>query len=280
MKRLLPPGVRPCFRFAARWAAVLLLVPMAAPGQESAPSRTSSSIELPVSDQAKPFIEPDSIIVAIGKTRRNAANAAPTSVEVWRASIGFRSYKFDASGLTDLKDELYRLGYDRMRKTAPFVSERGLLIRADAEAPWRCVQLVIEQCAHARVYRIWAATASHPAKPSSALECWLPIDTAESQPVGSIISEIRVLLSWNSVAGKLERLFGQLSIAPTFEGDRKLEELIRDSRLGYEKVGETKVPLILDVGPSVPWQSVVTVMTIGKRAGVGRLEFGFGEPTK
>ena len=202
MNRLLPPGMRPCFRFTATWAAVLLFLPMAAPGQESAPSRPSRSIELPVSDQAKLFNEPDSIIVAIGKTHRSAADAASTPVEVWRASIGFRSYKFDASGLSDLKDELYRLGYDRMRKTAPFFSERGLLIRADAEAPWKCVQLVIEQCGHARIYRIWAATASQPLKPSSALECWLPIDTAESLPVGGIISEIRVLLSWNSVAGK------------------------------------------------------------------------------
>jgi hypothetical protein len=96
----------------------------------------------------------------------------------------------------------------------------------------------------------------------------------ESTPAGTIIYEIRVLLSWNRTAGKLERLFGQVHVPPTVEGDRKLEELIRESRLGYERDGVTKVPLILDIGWLVPWQSVVTVMTIGRRAGVQSLEFG------
>jgi hypothetical protein len=139
-------------RLVRTCAALLLLVAALAPAQESAPSRPSRSFELPASDQAKPFTEPDPIIVTITRPRRNDGVAASRPVDQpWRASIGIQSFKFDESGMTDLKDELYRRAYERIRKTAPFVSERGLLLRADVDAPWKCVQQVIYQCSQARI---------------------------------------------------------------------------------------------------------------------------------
>jgi biopolymer transport protein ExbD len=90
------------------------------------------------------------------------------------------------------------------------------------------------------------------------------------------IDEIRVLLSWNSPETKLERLFGQNPCATNQAGDEKLRMLIKESYADYKSRGNPNVPLILDVGPKVPWKSVVDVLDIGRDAGVQNLQFGTG----
>jgi biopolymer transport protein ExbD len=109
-------------------------------------------------------------------------------------------------------------------------------------------------------------------------DSWLPkeVGMTEGPVVKAAIDEIRVLLSWNPQQNRLERLFGQNPCAPDQAGDEKLRKLITDSYTGYKKRGNPDVPLILDVGPKVPWRSVVDVLDIGRDAGVQSLQFGVG----
>ena len=109
-------------------------------------------------------------------------------------------------------------------------------------------------------------------------DSWLPkhVGVTPGAPRVSPVDEMRVLLSWNSQQNKLERLFGQNPCAPDQAGDEKLRKLIRDSYREYEARGNTEVPLILDVGPKVPWRYVVDVLDMGRDARVKNLQFGVG----
>ena len=113
-------------------------------------------------------------------------------------------------------------------------------------------------------------------------DSWLPKDKGgqASANINPIIDEIRVIMSWNAGANKLERLFGQQVVPSNEEGNRKLTALIKDSYNDYKARGNPNVPLILDVGPKVPWKYVVEVLDLGKDAGVQKLEFGMGTQLK
>jgi biopolymer transport protein ExbD len=93
-----------------------------------------------------------------------------------------------------------------------------------------------------------------------------------------VIDEIRVLLSWNAAQNKLERLFGQNLCAPDQAGDEKLKRLIKESYTESKSRGKPNIPLILDVGPKVPWKFVVDVFDIGRDAGMQKFQFGMGAP--
>jgi biopolymer transport protein ExbD len=97
----------------------------------------------------------------------------------------------------------------------------------------------------------------------------------------TVIDEIRIVLSWNSTQDKLERLFGQ-NLCPTDQaGDEKLKKLIKDSYTESKSRGVPNIPLILDVGPKVPWKFVVDIFDIGRDAGVQNFQFGAGnQPDK
>jgi biopolymer transport protein ExbD len=109
-------------------------------------------------------------------------------------------------------------------------------------------------------------------------DSWLPRDVGPGRENAGKppIDEIRVLMSWNSRQNRLERLFGQNPCPADEAGDEKLRKLIRESFVGYEARGNPGVPLILDVGPKVPWKHVVAVLDMGRDAGVKNLQFGMG----
>jgi biopolymer transport protein ExbD len=109
-------------------------------------------------------------------------------------------------------------------------------------------------------------------------DSWLPQDVGvrKDTQVQIPIDEIRVILSWNVQQNRLERLFGQNPCAADQAGDEKLRKLITDSYAQYKSRGKSDVPLILDVGPKVPWKCVVDVLDIGRDAGAKNLRFGVG----
>ena len=152
------------------------------------------------------------------------------------------------------------------------MSERTLVIAADAGAPYGMVQRVLGAAALARLHKVEIATSS------GSLMTPLPLDgealTRESR-AGALKpdGEIKVLLAWNSGASKVERLFGSdTAVPPNSAGDRKLEELIKADLEKLRKAGTSDVHVLIDSGPGVPWQTIVDVMTIARRAGVERIE--------
>jgi biopolymer transport protein ExbD len=109
-------------------------------------------------------------------------------------------------------------------------------------------------------------------------ESWLPknVGQAASNKMNEVIDEIRVVMSWNTQANRLERLFGQNFCPHGPEGDEKLKRLISESYKSFKAQGNPNVPLILDVGQMVPWDSVVHVVDIGKDAGLQKIQFSVG----
>jgi biopolymer transport protein ExbD len=110
------------------------------------------------------------------------------------------------------------------------------------------------------------------------LESWLPKDVGPRQEAVPRlpIDEMRIVLSWDSERNRLDRLFGLNACAADHAGDEKLKRLIKDSHADAKRAGTPDVPLILDVGPKVPWKCVVDVFDLARDAGVQRLQFGMG----
>ena len=110
-------------------------------------------------------------------------------------------------------------------------------------------------------------------------ESWLPLTEGERGPPKPALDKIRVVLSWNAEANRLERVFGQSRPVPaTADGDALLRDLIRAEREDSRKAGRTQPPVIIDAGPLVPWKHVVDVMDLARDAGVTAVEFGHGKP--
>jgi biopolymer transport protein ExbD len=245
--------------------------------QESKPaSRPAPAVNLPVTDQSTPFKEKDPIVATIGRAPggRESASRPAVATEGWEIVVGDQAFPMTKAGMIRLQTLLSKLGKTKLDKHS--ASERALLINADFGAPYGLIQKLLEAAAGARIYRIWMGVASKPGEEALAFDTWLPKARDGDVQPGEIIDEIRVLMSWNTSANKLERLFGQRLVPPTPDGNRELERLIRESREENAKRGNADVPLIIDCGPKVPWQYVIDVLGMGRRAGVKKLEFGFG----
>ena len=90
--------------------------------------------------------------------------------------------------------------------------------------------------------------------------------------------EMRVLLSWNWKLQKLERIFGKTICPPTPEGNDLLVKLLVSAREDWDARGQKSVPMVIDAGPTVPWQHIVDVLDAGKRANIMQLHLGSGLP--
>lgn len=109
-------------------------------------------------------------------------------------------------------------------------------------------------------------------------DSWMPkeVGPRPSPAARQPIDEMRVVLSWNQDQNRVERLFGQNFCGMDEAGNEKLGKLIKDSRNDWKSRGLPNVPLILDVGPKVPWKFVVDVVDLGRDAGVQNVQFGVG----
>jgi biopolymer transport protein ExbD len=60
--------------------------------------------------------------------------------------------------------------------------------------------------------------------------------------------------------------------------DQQLQDLIQASFADFKKINKPDVPLTIDGDIRVPWADVISVINIGKRAGIDKVEFAFGAP--
>jgi biopolymer transport protein ExbD len=276
----------------ARLAVILVASTAVSLGQEGAASRPEG-VKLPVTGFVQPFENQDAIVVTISRAQMHegveGASRPASSLQAWRIGIGGKTFSLDKEGMDLLREKLRALAGPG--KTASTPSERTLLIKADAQAPYGLTQKVLETAAAAMIYKVSIAATDAAGGKTGAFDSWLPRDAASaSRPAKPVVEEgedkggaplvpmdeIRVIMSWNTQQNRLERLFGQRLISPTAEGSEELEKLITASREGFAKRGNPDVPLIIDAGPRVPWQNVVEVMDMAKRAGVKKIQFGMG----
>ena len=106
-------------------------------------------------------------------------------------------------------------------------------------------------------------------------ETWLPKDKGfEGMPLKAVIQEIRVALFWDDVNLAVVRKMGTRLVPE----DDQLLKLITDSYEDFKRLNKPDVGLTIDADFRVPWESVVGVMNLGKKAGVAKVEFASGAP--
>jgi biopolymer transport protein ExbD len=106
-------------------------------------------------------------------------------------------------------------------------------------------------------------------------DAWLPKNKgAQGMPLDAVIQEIRVALFWDEEHQRVIRKFG---VRKDLE-DQQLQDLIQASFADFKKINKPDVPLTIDGDIRVPWADVISVINIGKRAGIDKVEFAFGAP--
>ena len=108
-------------------------------------------------------------------------------------------------------------------------------------------------------------------------ESWLPKNKGiEGMPLKAVIQEIRVALFWDDKNLATVRKFGT-HVVPE---DDQLLKLISEAYADFKRLNSPDVGLTIDADGRVPWEAVINVMNIGKKAGLSKLEFAFGAPLK
>jgi biopolymer transport protein ExbD len=108
-------------------------------------------------------------------------------------------------------------------------------------------------------------------------ETWLPKDKGyEGMPLNAVIQEIRVAVLWDEDQQTYVRKIGT-RVVPE---DDQLQTLISESYEDFKRLNKPDVGLTIDADNRVPWHAVITVLNIGKRAGVEKVEFASGAPPK
>jgi biopolymer transport protein ExbD len=104
-------------------------------------------------------------------------------------------------------------------------------------------------------------------------ESWLPQGKgAQGMPLDAVIQEVRVALFWDDVKQETKRKFGTAEVPD----DEDLEQRIAKAYDSFVRLGHPEVPCTIDAAKMVPWQEVVNVMNISKKAGLEKIEFAFG----
>jgi len=258
----------------------LFVVPPVA-SQESrppsaAPSR-ASKIDLPINEFAEPFNAKDAIVVTVSRALvpTQATTRPGRRLEEWRIEAGNREYALTKAGIAELQEYLLRLGKARPGKTETAPSERALLIRADAAATYGHIQQVLQAASGARIY--WTYFAGVPKEGGSpgAFLVRLPRDVGQGKPGRP--HSVKLFMTWDPSAKKIERDLEDRDTPPTHEGDQLLEKLLTDKQAEWTKQGVIAAVVFLGE-PIVPWQSVVDVIAIARRSGAQKFEFGAGAP--
>jgi len=106
-------------------------------------------------------------------------------------------------------------------------------------------------------------------------ETWLPKEKGfEGMPLKAVIEEIRVALFWDETNMKVIRKYGTRFVPE----DEQLQQLITESYNDFKRLNKPDVGMTIDADTRVPWESVVNVMNVGKKAGVQKVEFAAGAP--
>jgi biopolymer transport protein ExbD len=115
---------------------------------------------------------------------------------------------------------------------------------------------------------------------SGRFDAWLPKDRGVAtdvarQPQDVGIEDVRVALLFDEKTGATRRKLATRVV----RDDAELQALLRDAHDEARRVA-VELPLTIDSDGRVPWSDVVAVMNVAKRAGVEKIDFAYGAPTK
>ena len=109
-------------------------------------------------------------------------------------------------------------------------------------------------------------------------DTWLPkskglVPMAETE---ELPKEIRIAMFWDERAEKVNRQLGMRKV----ETNEELENLIRQARDDFDKMGVPEIPVTVDADARVPWRDVIDVVNLCKRVNVEKIQFALGAPPK
>ena len=104
-------------------------------------------------------------------------------------------------------------------------------------------------------------------------ESWLPDKGSCGDVKKTVLEEVRVALFHDEKTGATRRQF----MSRTVPDDGQLESLLREANADQRQVSAEKTAMTIDSDPRVPWQDVVTVMDVARRAGMEKIEFAYGQ---
>ena len=108
-------------------------------------------------------------------------------------------------------------------------------------------------------------------------DAWLPKEKGfEGMPLKAVIQEIRVALFWDDKNLKVVRKMGTRFVP---ENDQ-LQQLISESYQDFKRLNKPDIGLTIDADFRVPWESIIDVMNVGRKAGVTKVEFAAGAQDK
>jgi len=99
---------------------------------------------------------------------------------------------------------------------------------------------------------------------------------APPDPNDPVLTEMRVAVNWDAATRTVSRKFG----LRTIDDDAELARAIADARLAFVARGKPDAPLTIDADVRVPWNAVMDVVNVAKRADVARLQFALGPDPK
>jgi biopolymer transport protein ExbD len=106
-------------------------------------------------------------------------------------------------------------------------------------------------------------------------DSWLPKGKgAQGMPLNSVIQEVRVALFWDEDNQKTVRKMGTRLVPD----DEELQTLLADAYQGFVRLNQTDIPCTIDADLRVPWESVINVMNVSKKAGLSKVEFAYNAP--
>ena len=108
-------------------------------------------------------------------------------------------------------------------------------------------------------------------------DAWLPKEKGfEGMPLKAVIQEIRVALFWDDKNLTVVRKMGTRFVP---ENDQ-LQQLISESYQDFKRLNKPDIGLTIDADFRVPWESIIDVMNVGRKAGVTKVEFAAGAQDK
>lgn len=155
------------------------------------------------------------------------------------------------------------------------VSEQTVSIGGPVDTPWARVQVAMNLCAVAGIYKIeWRATAA--GGKVEAMPAWLPKDKGVfGDPVPNpILEEVRVFLKKDPKTGAIVQKVN----AKVIEKDDELGDVIAERIEKFKSMKRPDTPVIIDPDGNVPWSEVIRVVSICRAKKLEHVDFAAPMP--
>ena len=106
------------------------------------------------------------------------------------------------------------------------------------------------------------------------VETWIPKERHWHGGCGMVIEEMRVTIKWDAESNTIVRKVGNRGAVSS---DSELMNTLNICRKEYQRIGRTRVPVLIDATEAVPWQDIVHVVDLCRN---GQFPVEFAAPIR